>query len=134
MTEIDRHPIIVHEWSTTPFISEPPQQRAFRVLLSPLLQPGAPAGASVSTAEVYPNQTTPWHSHETQTEIWYVIEGNGRVRVGDVVVEARPGTVVTAPCGVPHQLVNPSAVAFLRCLVIFTPAGPEGMFLPEEEA
>ena len=120
--------IVVRESDLKPFLSEPPQQRAFRVLLSPLMLIGAPVSAAVGTADVWPFQTTPCHTHDTETEIWFCLEGRGYVKVGDAQYEATPGTLVTAPPGVPHQLVNPSDVHF-KCLVIFTPAGPEKMFV-----
>lgn len=123
--------IVVDELTVSPFISQPPQQRAFRVLVSPSVQANAPKGASLSTAQVYPEQSTPLHAHETEHEIWYVVSGRGQIRVGDDLIDAFPGTVVVAPPGVLHQLINLSAIAFFTAVVVFTPAGPERLFMPK---
>ncbi len=106
------------------------RERDFRVILSPRLQRTASPFLSVGTADVYPGQCTPCHVHEVEQETWYVTEGHGVVVVGTETVDAGPGTVVVAPAGVPHQLVNLSATEHFKTVVMFTPAGPEEMFLP----
>lgn len=126
-------PIVAHEADAPVFLSQPPQERAFRVILSPHLQHRAPTDVSVSTADVYPGQSTPCHTHICEHEVWYVLEGSGLVVVGEEQVTATAGTVVVAPPGIPHQLVNTSPTEHFKCLVIFSPAGPEGLFLPEDE-
>ncbi len=125
-------PIVTREADARVFLSDPPQQRAFRVLLSPKLQDGAPLLVSVGTADVYPGQSTPRHTHGAEHEVWYCLSGEGLVIVGDVHTVARPGTLVVAPPGVPHQLVNPSRTEHFKCLVIFSPSGPEEMFIPDK--
>ena len=63
----------------------------------------------------------PPHVHHAEDEAWYVIEGGLTFTVGDEVREARPGTFVFAPAGVPHTFrvdVEPT-----RVLLITTPAG-----------
>jgi quercetin dioxygenase-like cupin family protein len=111
------------------FLSDPPQQRAFKVLLSPTLQDGAPGGVSVGTADVYPRQTTPRHVHDDSYEVWYCLKGSGYVVAGDLRVLLKRGQVVSCPPGVPHHLENPHVDSHFKCVVLFTPAGPEKMFI-----
>lgn len=129
-----RKAIVVREQEVVPFVSQPPQKREFRVMLSPLMQDKAPDLVSVGTATVMPGQTTPRHSHQWEEEIWYVLSGWGNVVVGNEIISALPGTLVVAPEGVMHHLENRSVDEPFKCLVIFTPAGPEEMFLPVEVA
>ncbi|MBM4079207.1 MAG: cupin domain-containing protein [Planctomycetes bacterium] len=42
------------------------------------------------------------HFHKRCTEIYYVLEGQGRMEVGDDVFDVSPGTVVMIPAGMPH--------------------------------
>ncbi len=122
--------IVSREEDARVFLSLPPQQRAFRVLLSPSLQRDAPQSLSVGTADVYPGQSTPCHTHDYEHEVWYVLSGSGLVVVGDEQIQLSPGTVVVAPPGVPHQLVNCSPTDHFKALVIFSAAGPEKAFIP----
>jgi mannose-6-phosphate isomerase-like protein (cupin superfamily) len=116
--------LVVREEDVVPFSKG---GRDFRVLLSPSKQSQPFA---LGTAVVHPMQSTPCHTHETEYEAWYVVSGHGIVLVGDDPVAAWPGTVVVAPPGVPHQLVNGSPTDNLKCLVVFSPAGPEEAFIP----
>ena len=43
------------------------------------------------------------HVHVTHDEIGYVLSGSGKVRVGDLVREVRPGDVWIIPANVPHS-------------------------------
>ena len=79
-----------------------------------------------------PGQTSSAHSHQAEQEVWYVISGQGSVRIGADQVAIRPDTVVVAPPGVSHQLVN-DGDEDLKAIWIFTPAGPEADYLPPEE-
>src|SRR5688500_8255244 len=50
----------------------------------------------------------PYHTHTTNEEMIYVLEGQGLLRLGKEEIEARAGTIVACPPGTefPHQLVN----------------------------
>ena len=53
-----------------------------------------------------PGQTQAPHDHAGQDKFYYVVEGVGRVQVGDAWASAGPGEVVWAPAGVVHGVSN----------------------------
>ena len=61
------------------------------------------------------------HVHHHQDEIFYVVEGRFRIRVGDETHEVGPGDTVFGARGVPHAFVNLTETA--RLLLTFQPAG-----------
>ena len=68
------------------------------------------------------------HYHKVATELYYVLEGSGHVRLDGVEHEVRKGSVVHIPPGVVH-----GAVGRMRVLVVGIPDMSEGdLFFPEE--
>jgi mannose-6-phosphate isomerase-like protein (cupin superfamily) len=67
-----------------------------------------------------PFYIAPYHLHRKDDEAWYVLEGTLRFRLGDEEVEARAGSAVFAPRGVPHTFWNPSRDP-VRYLIVMTP-------------
>ena len=65
-----------------------------------------PAGAS----------TTP-HFHKEVEEIYYLLEGTGRMQVGQEMHEVGPGDAIAIPPGEIHQITNtgPGTLKFLCC-------------------
>ncbi|HEY2437207.1 MAG TPA: cupin domain-containing protein [Solirubrobacteraceae bacterium] len=63
----------------------------------------------------------PLHVHHSDDEAWYVLEGTLRVRVGDDVFEAGPGSAVLAPKGTPHSYGNARQGTTARYLLVMTP-------------
>jgi uncharacterized cupin superfamily protein len=51
----------------------------------------------------------PFHSHELEDEVFYVLSGRGLFRYGDTIREVGPGDCMSCPAGtgVAHQLANP---------------------------
>jgi mannose-6-phosphate isomerase-like protein (cupin superfamily) len=76
---------------------------------------------------------TPLHVHKNEDELWYVLEGEHVIQVGDSEFYARPGDTVFGPRGVPHsqRRVVPRTGRFLE---FFYPAGFEGFFRELAEA
>ena len=76
---------------------------------------------------------TPLHVHKNEDELWYVLEGEHIIRVGDDEFHAGPGDIVFGPRGVPHaqRRVIPRTGRFLE---LFSPAGFEGFFRQLAEA
>jgi len=70
--------------------------------------------------------TPPPHIHHREDEIFYVLEGELTVTVGDRVLKATAGTTVFLPRNVPHSFTIDSAEG--RMLVMLSPAGFEGWF------
>lgn len=88
-------------------------------------EPGALAFAD-ALAPV--GSSPPTHIHHDEDEAWYLLEGRIRFRCGDTDLEARPGSFVFAPRGVPHSFVVEEGPA--RVLVLTTP-GDFGEFIRE---
>jgi mannose-6-phosphate isomerase-like protein (cupin superfamily) len=65
------------------------------------------------------------HYHIKAYETFYVFDGAAEFKVGEEVYEATRGSCVHIPPGVPHQVTSPGGV---RMLMIYSPAGTEGMF------
>ena len=56
-----------------------------------------------------PNQTQSVHAHQGADKVYFVLEGRGRFTIGDKVEEAATGTLILAPAGTPHGVVNTGA-------------------------
>jgi mannose-6-phosphate isomerase-like protein (cupin superfamily) len=65
------------------------------------------------------------HYHIKAYETFYVFEGSAEFCVGDELFHAEKGACVHIPPGVPHQVTSPKGV---RMLMIYSPAGTDGMF------
>ena len=65
------------------------------------------------------------HYHRRTAEVYYVLDGTGRMELNDEVVDVGPGTVVTIEPGTRHRLVSPGGV---RTVVVGVPA-----FDPDDE-
>lgn len=51
----------------------------------------------------------PFHAHQREDEVFYVLSGKGRLRYGDLVQDIGPGDCVECPAGtgIAHQIANP---------------------------
>jgi quercetin dioxygenase-like cupin family protein len=70
---------------------------------------------------------TPLHRHEHEDEVFYALEGEHVIRVGDEEHRIAPGDLVFAPRGIPHaqRRVIPRTGSVL---ILVSPAGLEGFF------
>lgn len=68
----------------------------------------------------------PPHIHHREDEIFYLLEGEIVVSVGDRTIKATPGSVVFLPREVRHSFTIESEES--RMLILVTPAGLEGWF------
>jgi mannose-6-phosphate isomerase-like protein (cupin superfamily) len=59
------------------------------------------------------------HFHKACTEIYYILEGRGKMELHDDVVDIEPGMVIYIEPGTPHRLVSPDGV---RTIVFGVPA------------
>ena len=71
-------------------------------------------------------EAPPLHIHRNEDEIFHVISGRMRSRVGDRTLEAGPGETMLAPKGVPHHFRVESEEG-ARCLTITRGAAFETM-------
>ncbi len=69
----------------------------------------------------------PLHLHREDDELYYVIEGELTVLVGNERIDLSAGDFAFAPHGVVHSYIVRSPQA--RALVTISPAGLEGMFV-----
>ncbi len=65
------------------------------------------------------------HYHVKAFETFYVFDGSADFQVGNELFHAGKGSCVHIPPGVPHQVTSSEGV---RMLMIYSPAGTEGMF------
>lgn len=87
--------------------------------------------ASIASARVEPGITTRFHRLEGVTERYVILEGKGRVEVGELGPEVvSSGDVVVIPPGTPQRITNigSSDLVFLAiCTPRFTPSAYEGI-------
>lgn len=70
----------------------------------------------------------PQHNHHVNEEMFFVLEGEGRVRIGSESHPIRKGDVIACPPGGPetaHQIENTSSTSELRFLAVSTQLSPE---------
>lgn len=81
---------------------------------------------SIARARVVPGVTTRFHRLQGVAERYVILEGNGRVEVGELPIqEVQPGTVVLIPAGCTQRITNTGTgdLVFLAiCTPRFTPA------------
>ncbi|MBW8885494.1 MAG: cupin domain-containing protein [Planctomycetia bacterium] len=72
---------------------------------------------SLAEARVQPGQRTTPHYHPLTEEIYYLLEGTGRMRIGDEVLDVQPGDAIAIPPGAVHTIENTgtATLKFLCC-------------------
>ncbi len=72
---------------------------------------------SLAEARVAAGQKTTPHYHPMTEEIYYVLEGSGRMRIGDDARDVGPGDAIAIPPGAVHTIENTGAgtLRFLCC-------------------
>jgi mannose-6-phosphate isomerase-like protein (cupin superfamily) len=68
-----------------------------------------------------PGQEQAPHAHSDQDKIYVVLEGRGRVRIGDQESVLEVGEAAVAPAGTPHGLGNPGPARLLALVVVSPP-------------
>jgi quercetin dioxygenase-like cupin family protein len=83
-------------------------------------------GVSIIEHRMPYGDSPPMHVHHDEDEIFHVLEGRVRLRVGERELVAGPGQTFVAPRGLPHgyRVESPCGA---RCLTITTGAGFETM-------
>jgi uncharacterized cupin superfamily protein len=77
----------------------------------------------------------PLHNHMVNEEMFFILEGNGELRLGDAMHPVRAGDVIACPPGGPetaHQLVN-TGDGELKYLAVSTALSPEVCQYPDSD-
>jgi mannose-6-phosphate isomerase-like protein (cupin superfamily) len=79
-----------------------------------LLQKGdlADSELAITWVEVAPGSSQKQHHHEPE-QVYVIIKGTGRMKVGEEESEVAPGDMVYIPPDVPHSIVNTSTEALV---------------------
>lgn len=102
--------------------------------LTSMISPGLQKeikGLSIGMVIVPPGTKGGRHSHQEAQEFWYVIEGKGRIQIGEEEGDIRPGHLIYGPAKTDHQIINDSEDEYLKALLILCPAGDEAPILKE---
>lgn len=84
----------------------------------------AETGGQFTLVEVCENEgETPLHVHHNEDEAFWVLEGEVEFEVGGMRIEARPGSFLFGPRGIPHRYTVRRGPA--RMLFLLTPGGFE---------
>jgi len=62
----------------------------------------------VSLTELHPHQETRGHNHPGIEEVYYFIEGKGKIQVGEKVMEVEEGDIILISDGKFHKVFNPN--------------------------
>jgi uncharacterized cupin superfamily protein len=76
----------------------------------------------------------PRHNHHVNEEMFFILEGDGEVAIGDTRHPIRSGDIIACPPGGPetaHQIVNTSATTELKFLAVSTRISPEVAEYPD---
>lgn len=88
---------------------------------------------SIARARVEPGQTTRWHLLRDTIERYVLLEGSGRVEVGDLPPQrVDPGDVVVIPAGMRQRISNPGP-GDLVFLAVCSPRFEASAYVDAEE-
>lgn len=80
-----------------------------------------PRKISIASGYLKPKQKALPHFHKLSEEVYYVVYGAGKCRVGDVIEKIKAGDAVCIPAGAVHALENTSIFRRLKVLAISSP-------------
>jgi len=74
---------------------------------------------SLAEATLHPGQASVEHCHPRTEEIYYILQGTGRIKVGEEAREVLPGDGIAIPPGQRHRIRNTGKedLVFLCCCV-----------------
>jgi len=82
---------------------------------------GAIKNLSIAVGYLKARQKALPHYHETSEEIYYVLCGCGKVRVGDAVIKIKRAEAVYIPPNTVHALENTSYFREMKVLAVCSP-------------
>jgi uncharacterized cupin superfamily protein len=78
----------------------------------------------------------PFHNHRVNEEMFFILEGEGEIRMGAEIYPVIKGDVIACPPGGPdtaHQLINRSESEEMKYLAVATSMSPEIAEYPDSE-
>jgi len=78
-------------------------------------------GLQVTEEELPPGATEELHCHEKARQVYYLLSGSARVRLGEETIEMTAGEALEIPPGTPHLIANDSRET-AALLVISSPS------------
>ncbi len=90
---------------------------------------GGPEKAAVYIGAItlFAKAEVPAHQHEDSTELLYLIEGAGDLRIGTETLPVGPATAIQIPRGVEHAFKATSPTS-IKAVQLYVPRGPEERF------
>ena len=70
----------------------------------------------LSSTRMQPNKSTSGHNHQGQEEVYYFIEGTGKIEIDDNWFPVEPGDVVLIQDGVFHRVHSASEELYFVCV------------------
>ncbi|MDX1931137.1 MAG: cupin domain-containing protein [Capsulimonadales bacterium] len=88
-----------------------------REILAPGRNPGAIRRQSLAEATLPPGRATEPHFHPVSEEIYYILQGEGEMRIGTERLDVGPSDAIAIPPGAVHTIQNIGTVdlVFLCC-------------------
>src|SRR5262245_55981986 len=106
----DPGPFLPQTELSAPIIRGPADGKAVGVLgarsIFKVLSDETGGAYAVLEQEIPAGHGPPLHVHRHETEIFYILEGQFEVTVGDRTVPAPPGAIVVGPRDIPHTFRN----------------------------
>ena len=73
----------------------------------------------VSRTYLKPGQETKGHSHERQEEVYFFLQGEGEMILGDKRFDVKEGSIVSIPKGKFHKVINKSNAFHCAFVCVF---------------
>ena len=88
-----------------------------REILSPRNAAASIQNQSLAEATLAPGASTQAHFHGVTEEIYYILQGTGRMQIGPDARVVGPGDGIAIPAGAPHRITNTGSedLVFLCC-------------------
>lgn len=79
------------------------------------------------------NARKTYHRQERQEELYYVIDGPGRMEIGDETVDVPEGTALRVPPETPRRVINDTERDHVWLVVGAPPVADDGRSVPRDE-
>jgi len=109
---------ISKSWEMPSVKTDPPVQRALKMLFSP--EVNGYEKATILLSVIPPGSKSEEHTHPDSDEIMYFL-GRGEGTLGKERVKIEQDLIIVAPKGVPHQVFNTSDTDTLKIICIYIP-------------